>query len=95
MAPRCGEYLPIVKVAPVYPRRAATRGISGYCTVEYTVTKTGSVSNPVAVDCVPEGVFEFSSIKAAEQFKYAPRVVNGEPVEVTGVTNKFTYEVEN
>ncbi|MAD94763.1 MAG: hypothetical protein CML33_04615 [Rhodobacteraceae bacterium] len=90
-----GEYLPILKVAPVYPRRAQTRGISGYCTVEYTVTKAGLISNPVAVDCFPEGVFERSSIKAAEQFKYAPRVVNGEPVEVTGVTNKFTYELEN
>jgi protein TonB len=28
-----GEYLPIVKVAPIYPRRAQTRGISGYCIV--------------------------------------------------------------
>ena len=44
-----GEYLPIVKVAPIYPRRAQTRGISGYCIVEYTVTKSGSIRDPVAV----------------------------------------------
>ena len=30
-----GEYLPIVKVAPIYPRRAQSRGVTGYCTVEY------------------------------------------------------------
>ena len=29
-----GEYLPIVKVAPVYPRRAQTRGIEGYVIVD-------------------------------------------------------------
>ena len=90
-----GEYLPIVKVAPVYPRRAQTRGISGYCIVEYTVTRTGSIRDPRAVDCQPSGVFESASINAAEKFKYRPRVVDGEPIEVAGVQNLFTYELEN
>ena len=89
-----GEYLPIVKVAPIYPRRAQTRGISGYCIVEYTVIKTGSIRDPQAVDCQPSGIFERASVKAAEKFKYKPRVVDGEPIEVAGVQNKFTYELE-
>ncbi|MEZ5554138.1 energy transducer TonB [Haliea sp.] len=89
-----GEYLPIVKVAPVYPRRAQTRGISGYCIVEYTVTRNGSIRDPRPVDCQPSGVFESASVKAAEKFKYKPRVVDGEPIEVAGVQNKFTYELE-
>ena len=38
-----GEYLPIVKVAPVYPRRALQRGIEGFVIVEFTVTKQGAV----------------------------------------------------
>ena len=89
-----GEYLPIVKVAPIYPRRAQTRGITGYCIVEYTVTKTGSIRDPRPVDCQPSGVFERASVKAAEKFKYKPRVVDGEAIEVAGVQNKFTYELE-
>jgi protein TonB len=89
-----GEYLPIVKVAPIYPRRAQTRGITGYCIVEYVVTKSGSIRDPIPVDCQPEGVFERASLKAAEKFKYKPRVVDGEPIEVAGVQNKFTYELE-
>ena len=90
-----GEYLPIVKVAPIYPRRAQTRGITGYCIVEYTLTKTGSIRDPQPVDCQPEGVFESASVKASLKFKYKPRVVDGEPIEVAGVQNKFTYELEN
>mgnify|MGYP001817537777 FL=1 len=90
-----GEYLPIVKVAPIYPRRAQTRGISGYCIVEYTVTTSGAIRDPVAVDCQPEGVFEKASVKAALKFKYKPRVVDGEAIEVAGVQNKFTYTLEN
>lgn len=90
-----GEYLPIVKVAPIYPRRAQTRGISGYCIVEYTVTTSGSTKDIRAVDCQPSGVFESASVKAAEKFKYKPRVVDGSPIEVAGVQNKFTYELED
>jgi len=89
-----GEYLPIVKVAPIYPRRAQTRGITGYCIVEYTVTTSGAIRDPVAVDCQPSGIFERASVRAALKFKYKPRVVDGEPIEVAGVQNKFTYELE-
>jgi protein TonB len=89
-----GEYLPIVKVAPMYPRRANSRGIEGYCTVEYTVTKTGSIKDPVAIDCQPTGYFEATSVKAALKFKYKPRVIDGEPIDVLGVQNRFTYELE-
>ncbi len=89
-----GEYLPIVKVAPIYPRRAQTRGISGYCIVEYTVTTSGAIRDPIPVDCQPSGIFEKASVSAALKFKYKPRVVDGEAIEVAGVQNKFTYELE-
>lgn len=90
-----GEYLPIVKVAPIYPRRAQSRGVTGYCTVEYTVTKAGTTRDIAPVDCQPSGYFERASVKAAEKFKYKPRVVDGEPTEVPGIQNRFTYELEN
>jgi protein TonB len=89
-----GEYLPIVKVAPIYPRRAQSRGVTGYCTVQYTVTKLGTTRDIVAVDCVPSGYFERASEKAAEKFKYKPRVSDGEATEVPGIQNRFTYELE-
>lgn len=89
-----GEFLPIVKVAPQYPRRALSRGIEGYCTVEYTVTKSGSVRDPVVVDAQPEGIFDRASIQASLKFRYKPRVIDGEPVDVPGVRNRFTYTLE-
>jgi len=90
-----GEYLPIVKVAPIYPRRAQSRGVEGYCIVEYTVTKTGAIRDPFVVECDPSGYFERASLKASEKFKYKPRVQDGEPIDVAGVQNKFTYEMDN
>lgn len=87
-----GEYLPIVKVQPTYPRRAAQRGLEGYCTVGYTVTTTGATRDPYEVDC-PQKVFLRASLKAALKFKYKPRVIDGEPKEVPNVQNRFTFKM--
>ncbi len=88
-----GEYLPIVKVAPVYPRRAQTRGIEGYVLLQFTVTKTGAVVDPVVVEAQPPGIFDRAAMNAALKFKYKPKVVNGEPIDVAGVLHRLTFEL--
>jgi len=89
-----GDYLPIVKVAPIYPNRALTRGIEGYCVVQYTVTRQGTVKDPVVIESqCTSSLFHSASLNAALKFKYKPRIMDGEAVEVPGVQNKFTYEI--
>jgi protein TonB len=89
-----GDYLPIVKVAPIYPQRALTRGVQGYCVVEYTVTRQGTTREPfVLEDQCTSSLFHRASLQAALKFKYKPRILDGEAVEVRGVQNKFTYEI--
>ena len=88
-----GEYLPIFKAAPDYPRKAAARGTEGYVVLSFTVNETGAVVNPVVVESVPPGVFDRAATNAALKFKYKPRVVDGEAVEVAGVQNKITFEI--
>jgi protein TonB len=88
-----GEYLPIVKVAPVYPRRAQTRGIEGYVLLEFVVTKTGAVTDPVVIEASPPGIFDRAAMQAALKFKYKPKVVNGEAIDVAGVRNLITFEL--
>lgn len=88
-----GDYLPIVRVEPVYPRRALTRGIEGYVLLEFTVTETGSVADPKVVESQPPGIFDRAAIQAALRFKYQPRVVDGQPIAVQGVRNMITFEL--
>jgi len=90
-----GEYLPIVKVAPIYPQRALSRGIEGYCVVQYTVTRQGTIRDPFVIEgqCT-NSVFNKPSLQAALKFKYKPRVIDSQAVEVPGVQNKFTYVIE-
>lgn len=103
-----GEYLPIVKVQPMYPQRALSRGMSGWVIVRFTVTKQGTVSDPVVVEncgwiqgprskgeCKdsPNSIFDSAATRAALKFKYKPQVINGEPVDTAGVENKITFKL--
>lgn len=89
-----GDYLPIVKVAPIYPQRALQRGVEGYCVVQYTVTRNGTIKDPFVIeDQCTSSMFHRASVEASLKFKYKPRVIDGQAVEVPGVQNKFTYEI--
>ena len=88
-----GDYLPIVRVAPVYPARALSRGIEGYCDMSFTVTTTGTVSDPI-VTFSTSSLFDRAATRAVLKFKYKPRVVDGVPVAVPGVTTRIRFQLE-
>lgn len=103
------DYLPLVKVQPIYPERAVTHGFSGWVIVKFTVTPSGTVANPAVVkDCAwiqppgyqggnchdsPNPIFDSASIRAALKFKYKPRIIDGKPIQTEGVENKITFDL--
>lgn len=89
-----GDYLPIVRVAPVYPARALSRGLEGYVDMQFTVTTTGTVKDPVVLFST-SSLFERAAERAVLKFKYKPRVVDGVPVEVPGVKTRITFQIED
>jgi protein TonB len=89
-----GDYLPIVRVAPVYPSRALTRGLEGFVDMSFTVTSTGTVKDPIVLQST-SSLFERAATRAVLKFKYKPRVVDGVPVEVSGVKTRITFELED
>lgn len=89
-----GDYLPIVRVAPVYPARALSRGLEGYVDLEFVVTEAGSVRDPVVLFST-SSLFERAATRAVLKFKYKPRVVDGVPVEVPGVKTRISFKIEN
>ncbi len=88
-----GDYLPIVRVAPVYPARALSRGIEGYVDMSFTVTASGTVKDPI-VQFSTSSLFDRAATRAVLKFKYKPRVVDGQPVEVSGVKTRITFKIE-
>ena len=88
-----GDYLPIVRVAPVYPARALSRGLEGFVDLSFTVTTTGSVEDPIVLQST-SSLFERAAIRAVLKFKYKPRVVDGVPVDVPGVKTRISFQLE-
>jgi protein TonB len=89
-----GEYLPIYKVQPIYPPRAAARGLEGYVIVQYTVTTDGTTRDVQVVEST-SSLFERAAIESAQKYKYKPRIIDGVPVEVAGVTTKIIFQLED
>lgn len=89
-----GEYQPIVRVPPVYPMEALQRELEGYVIVEFTVTRAGTTKDIHVVEST-SSMFEKASIESAQWYKYKPRVINGEAVEVPGVLTKVTFELDD
>jgi protein TonB len=89
-----GDYLPIVRVAPVYPARALSRGLEGFVDLEFTVTTAGTVRDPLVIQSTSK-LFERAAIRAVLKFKYKPRVVDGVPVEVPGVKTRISFMLED
>lgn len=88
-----GEMIPLVRIAPQYPRQALRDGIDGEVTLEITIGPDGSVTSVRVKRAKPRGYFESAAVAAAYKGRFKPKVVDGKPVETTGVyTVKFSME---
>ena len=88
------EPVPLLKVQPIYPSRAAARGIEGYVRVVYCVSPSGDVEDVQVVESAPPGIFDRAAVWAALQAKYQPKLVAGQPVEACGLENTLTFGLQ-
>jgi protein TonB len=75
------EAIPIFKIEPKYPRKAARSKIEGWVKLEFTITESGTVSDPVVVDSNPRRTFDRSAIQSIRKWRFKPKVVDGRPVQ--------------
>lgn len=75
-----GELIPLVKIAPRYPRKAAIAGKEGWVKVEFTVTELGTVKDVTVLESQPRRLFDRAAKRAILKWKFKPRIVDGKPV---------------
>jgi protein TonB len=72
----------IAQTAPRFPARATRMGIAeGSVTLEFTVERSGAVSNARVVQATPPGVFDDAALRAIEKWRYQPKIDAGKPVD--------------
>lgn len=72
-----GGIIPIVTIAPNYPRKALIAKIEGWVDVEFTITELGTVVNPKVVESKPARIFDREAMRAILKYKFKPKIVDG------------------
>jgi protein TonB len=75
-----GELMPLVRIAPQYPMRAAMDGLEGWVKLEFTITESGEVADVKVTEAKPRRVFNREAIRAIRKWRFKPKMVNGKPV---------------
>lgn len=76
-----GEAVPVFRMEPKYPRKAAKSRIEGWVKVEFTITEKGTVTNAKVVDSRPRRTFDRSAVQSIRKWRFKPKVVDGRPVQ--------------
>lgn len=84
---------PLARFAPLYPPRARLRRIEGEVQVEFVVTATGGVEDPVVVHAEPADVFEGPALQAIRRWRFEPGRKGGQAVAVR-VRQKLTFTLD-
>jgi protein TonB len=88
------DVIPLVRIAPDYPPRALSRGLEGWVQVQFTITATGTVKDPVVVNAEPKQIFDDAALKAIARWRYNPRVEGGVAVERVGVQTIIRFQLD-
>ena len=78
--------IPLVRIAPRYPREALMSGKTGYVTIKLTVDEDGKVIDAVISDSRPPRIFDRAALTAVLRWKFKPRVIDGVAVKQVGTT---------
>lgn len=73
--------IPLVRIPPRYPMRAANRHIEGWVKIEFTITKRGTVKDAVVVAAQPNKIFNKSALQAIRLWKFKAKIIAGEAFE--------------
>lgn len=95
LTPPHSELAPLHVVQPIYPLRAVMKEIEGYVVVEFSVRENGTVTNPVVIQSEPEVLFDQAALSAISRFKFQPRTVGGDEIQVDKVQLKFAFNLES
>ncbi|QYK08688.1 energy transducer TonB [Shewanella mangrovisoli] len=74
------EQQPLFRTTPKYPKSYLIQRKSGYVTLNFTVDEMGFVKNPEVLESKGGVLFEKSTLKMIEEWRYAPKFEHGKPV---------------
>ena len=87
------DAVPLFRVNPNYPRSAQMNGEEGWVQIEFTIDANGAVKDPKVIDHEGDAFIQ-TALAAFRRWRYAPKYVDGQPVDSPGrrVVLRFNLE---
>ncbi|MEO1334294.1 MAG: energy transducer TonB [Myxococcota bacterium] len=92
--PTDSEEVPVVRVEPIYPRRAAEQFIEGWVVLQFDITTTGATSNVKVIDAQPKRIFDRAAARAVSKWKYRPKIIDGKALVTKGIKVRLTFKLD-
>lgn len=93
-APADSDAVPVVRIEPMYPRRAAEQFIEGWVQVGFDISTRGTTKNVKVVKASPRAIFDRAAIQAVKKWKYNPKIVDGKPQERRGLSVRLQFKLD-
>ncbi len=73
--------LPILRIPPIYPRRAKILKKEGFVKLRLLIDKNGLVKKAFILESKPKNIFDDAALQSVYGWKFKPKQVNGKNVE--------------
>jgi TonB family protein len=87
------EPVPITRINPKYPIKAAREGRSGWAKYSFVIEKNGRVSNIVEIDSSGSKDISKAGLKALKKWQYQPAMENGQPIQQCVNTVQLDFQM--
>ena len=89
------DAMPLVRIDPIFPRKAALSGQEGQVWVKFDVNPAGEVTNVRILKAIPPRLFDRAAKKTIYQWKYRPKMIDGKPVTQKGLEVLLDFKLRN
>jgi protein TonB len=76
-----GNVIPLVRIDPIYPKRAKMMKKEGYVKMEFTITEFGGVKDVTVVESEPDTLFNSAATRALMKWRFKPKIEDNQALE--------------
>ncbi|MCL9781274.1 energy transducer TonB [Vibrio sp. S4M6] len=87
------QAMPIYQEKPRYPMIARQRKIEGYVLLKFNIDKEGRPTDIEVVEAKPKRIFDRNAIQSLRNWKYQPKIVDGQAVVQKGYVQKIEFKM--
>lgn len=89
------DVVPLVRIEPSYPRKAAIRGIEGFVILQFDISLLGTTDNISVIQASPPQIFNSKAIQALKRWRYKPKTINGKSQIQKNLKIQLDFKLEN